>query len=106
MLPMKRKIRLPIPVEGALRKLGQDIKDGRKRRRITMDLMAERCNISRLTLAKIERGSSSVSMGSYASVLFVFGMVDRIRNLVDANHDLLGRMLEEEKLPKRVRLPK
>lgn len=38
-------------------------------------------------------------------MLFVLGMTDRLSDLVDAVHDLMGRQLEEEKLPQRVRLP-
>ena len=101
---MGHKTKLPIPVLKALRKLGQDISDARRRRRITMELMAERAGIVRTTLGKIEKGSATVSMGGYASVLFVLGMTDRLNDLVDANHDLTGRILEEEHLPKRVRL--
>ncbi len=41
----------------------------------------------------------------YASVLFVLGMTDRLSDLVDATHDLIGRRLEDEKLPQRVRVP-
>ena len=103
---MKKAVVLPIPVRSALRKLGQDIRDGRRRRRITMELVAERANISKITLSNIERGLPTVSMGGYASVLFALGMINRLKDLVDANHDLVGRMLEEENLPKRVRLPR
>lgn len=99
------KINLPIPARKALKKLGKDIGDARKRRRITMELMAERAAISRVTLTKIEKGEATVSMGAYASVLFTLGMVDHLQNLADASTDIVGRELEEENLPKRVRLP-
>jgi hypothetical protein len=33
-------------------------------------------------------------------------MIDRISTLADAREDTLGRQLEEEHLPKRVRLPR
>ena len=56
---MKRKFNLPLPVMQALHKLGQDISDARRRRRIPMALMAERAGISRITLAKIEKGDPS-----------------------------------------------
>lgn len=98
-------INLPIPVIRALRKLGQDINDARRRRRITMELMAERANLSRTTIGKIEKGNPTTSISSYASVLFVLGMEDRLSNLVDNVHDLIGRRLEDEKLPQRVRIP-
>ncbi|MAX25311.1 MAG: hypothetical protein CMJ19_12495 [Phycisphaeraceae bacterium] len=95
---------LPIPVQKALRKLGQDICDARRRRRIPMALMAERAGMARTTLSKIEKGDPGVSLGGYASVLFVLGLTERLHDLVDANHDLVGRQLEEESLPKRIRL--
>lgn len=96
---------LPIPARKALNKVGKDIGDARKRRRITMELMAERAGISRVTLGKIERGEPTVSMGAYATVLFTLGMIDHLQNLADASTDIVGRELEEENLPKRVRLP-
>ena len=68
--------------------------------------MAERAGLSRATISKIEKGDPTASMGAYGSVLFVLGLADRLNELADAAHDLTGRQLEEEKLPKRVRLPK
>ena len=103
---MKKQINLPIPTINALRKLGQDINDARRRRRINIQLMVERANLSKNTILKIEKGDSSVSMGGYASVLFVLGMTERLGDLVDSVHDLTGRQLEDENLPKRVHLPK
>lgn len=96
---------LPIPVISALRKLGQDINEARRRRRITTQLMAERAGLSRSTIGKIERGDPATSMGSYGAVLFVLGMAKRLSDLVDSMHDLLGRRLEDENLPKRIRIP-
>jgi transcriptional regulator with XRE-family HTH domain len=71
-----------------------------------MALMAERTSISRSTLTKVEKGDPSVAMGIYASVIFSLGMVANLANLLDADQDQLGRALEEEHLPKRVRLPR
>ena len=62
---------VPIPVMKALRKMGQDINDARRRRRITIELMAERAGLSRATIGKIEKGDPTTSMGGYASVLFL-----------------------------------
>jgi transcriptional regulator with XRE-family HTH domain len=96
---------VPIPVKRALRKLGGDIADARRRRRIPMALMAERASINRVTLAKIEKGEPGVSMGSYATVLFVLGLTGVLSDLADAIKDSVGLALEEERLPKRIRTP-
>lgn len=98
--------RMPIPVARALRKLGRDIGDARRRRRIPAAILAERASISRTTLVKVEKGDPGVSMGNYAKVLFVLGMVDRFAELADIRHDERGLALEEEQLPKRVRRSK
>jgi hypothetical protein len=47
-----------------------------------------------------------VSIGGYASVLFSLGMIERLRDIADASHDLTGQMLADERLPKRVRITK
>ena len=95
-----------IPVKNALRKIGQDISKARRRRRITMALLSERAGILPKTLGNIEKGEPATSIAAYASVLFSLGLIDRLRDIADANYDLVGRELEEELLPKRVRLPK
>jgi transcriptional regulator with XRE-family HTH domain len=97
---------IPIPVRRAVRKLGQDIRDARLRRRIPTQILAERASISRMTLYNVENGDVNVSMSSYATILFALGMIDRVGDLADASEDALGRRLEEERLPKRIRLPR
>jgi hypothetical protein len=93
----------PIPVVHALRKLGHDIRDARRRRRIPALIAAQRASISRMTLIKIERGELGVAIGSYATVLFVLGLTDRLAELADPRHDAVGLQLEEEHLPQRIR---
>jgi transcriptional regulator with XRE-family HTH domain len=97
---------LPIPARNALRKLGADIRDARLRRRLSTTLAAQRAFLNRKTLRKIENGDAGVSIGAYASLLFVLGMTDRIGDLADARFDRVGLTLEEERLPKRVRARK
>ena len=48
--------RTPAPVARALRKLGHDIRDARRRRRIPVAILAQRASISRMTLNKVEKG--------------------------------------------------
>jgi hypothetical protein len=97
---------LPLPVVRALRNLGADIHDARRRRRIPTALLAERALISRTTLGKVEKGDPGASVGAFATVLFVLGMIDRLGFLADPMQDKVGVALEDERLPKRVRLPK
>ena len=100
----RKSPRVPVPVLRALRKLGNDIRDARRRRRIPVAILAERASISRMTLNKIEKGDAGAYIGNYATVLFALGLVERLADLADATHDAVGRELEEEQLPQRIRL--
>jgi transcriptional regulator with XRE-family HTH domain len=94
---------LPLPVRRALQKLGADIRDARKRRRITMALMAERALTTRKTISRLEAGDAGVSLGITGTVLFVLGMTERLQDLLDATRDPYVFDLDEEHLPDRVR---
>src|SRR5579863_944487 len=94
---------LPIPVKNALRKLGRDLRDARRRRRIPVAIAAQRASISRTTLVKVEKGDPSVAFGIYATVLFVMGMTQRLADLADPRHDAVGLQLDEKQLPQRIR---
>jgi hypothetical protein len=79
------------------------MKDARRRRRIPIAIAAQRASISKPTLMRIERGDPKVAIASYATVLFVLGMADRLAELADARNDDVGLQLEEEQLPQRIR---
>jgi DNA-binding XRE family transcriptional regulator len=96
----------PIPVVHVLRKLGDDIRTARRRRRIPVELLAERADIARMTLYKIEKGDPGVAIGNYAAVLFSLGMLERLADAADPRFDLVGLELDKENLPKRIRLPR
>jgi hypothetical protein len=102
---MRRLPPPPLPVKRAVAKLGDDIRKARLRRRIPTTIMAQRAFITRATLLKVERGDPGVSMGIYATVLFILGLVSRVERLAEAQSDEVGLQLDEERLPKRIRLP-
>ena len=93
---------LPLPVQRALRELGSDIRDARRRRRIRTAVMADRLQVSGPTLTRLERGDASVSMGTYATALYVLGMIDRLAVLADLSNDPVGQRLANENLPERI----
>lgn len=94
---------LPLPVRRALRKLGQDIRDARIRRRIPLELLAQRALTTHPTMMKVERGDPSVSIGIYANALYALGFVERLAMVADRSHDEVGLDLEDERLPQRAR---
>ena len=102
---MKRKPvhLLPLPVERSLKKFGTDIRIARLKRKITVEMMAERIGIHRSTYSKIEKGDSMVGLGIYAAALFILGFGTPLGDLIDQKSDDTGLLLNLEELPKRVR---
>lgn len=88
----KRTILLPSNSK-ILKELGENIKLARKRRRLSLQQVAERADIARSTLGLIEKGSPGVSMSSYLQVLFVLGLEKDLLNV--AANDPLGRKLQD-----------
>ena len=80
------------------KKMGENIKVARKRRKLTTTQVAERADISRSTLYLIESGNSGVAMGAYFNVLRVLGLQDDFLKL--AADDELGRRLQDLELLK------
>lgn len=88
-----------------LEQMGEQIKLARLRRKLRSQLVAERAGISRQTLISIEKGSATVSMGSYAAVLHALNNLDRDLLLI-AKDDELGKKLQDLDLTTRKRAPK
>ena len=93
-----------VAVRHGLRKLGQDIRDARRRRGLPAGVVAERAFTSRPTLQRVERGDASVSIGIYAAVLHALGLLDGLSQLADPARDVVGVAMATERLPQRIRL--
>jgi transcriptional regulator with XRE-family HTH domain len=91
-------------VRRALAKLGGDIHDARRRRRLPMAIVAERAFTSRSTLQRVERGDPSVCMGIYAAVLHALGLLEGLSQVADPSTDEVGQAIADEALPLRVRI--
>lgn len=103
---MSKKTTMILPqTQEILLRMGEQIRLARLRRHLSAELVAERAGISRITLSNIEKGSSSVAIGSYAAVLHALNGMDRDLLLV-AKDDELGRKLQDLELPTRRRAPK
>ena len=95
---------LPIAVRRALVTLGADISAARRRRRLPLEVVAERALTTRQTVSRIEHGDPRVAMATWATVLFALGMLERLADLAEPAKDSLGQALELEQLPQRVHL--
>lgn len=100
----KTTLHPPAAVRRALVNLGADISAARRRRRLPLEVLAERALTTRQTISRIEQGDARVAMGTWATVLFVLGLAERLGDLAAPAHDQLGLTLDEERLPARVRM--
>ena len=87
--------------ERILKEMGEQIRLARLRRKISVEMVAERAGISRASVWSVEKGSPSVSMGIYAKVLAAIGMQEDL--LLICGNDLLGRELQDQMLDTRGR---
>ncbi len=92
------KVILYPQVHKKLEDLGHRIKLARLRRKLTIEMVAERAKISRFSVREVEKGSPSVAIGIYVNVLMAIGMVKELDNFLA--DDPLGRMLQDDELLK------
>jgi len=101
----KKSVILMPDTQKILDTMGEQIKLARLRRKLSVELVAERAGISRATLWSVEKGSSSVAMGIYAAVLHALNGMDEDLLLI-AKDDELGRKLQDMDLKVRRRAPR
>lgn len=91
---MRKQSILTPKLQSTLSIMGEQIKLARLRRNLSCALVAERADISRPTLLKVEKGASDVSIGTYARVLQALGGLDKDLLLI-AKDDEIGRTFLE-----------
>ena len=96
---------LPMRVRRSLAKLGKDIALARRKRSLTVLMMAERLGVAKSTYLKLEKGDPSVALGTYAMAFFVLGFGEVLGDILDARQDEQGLLLDQQRMPKRVRPP-
>ncbi len=78
---------MPSAVLAQLRELGENLSIARKRRREARKDWAQRIGVSEPTLARMEKGDPSVSMGVYATALWLMGRAQALAALAAPEHD-------------------
>lgn len=102
---MSKKTTVIMPrIQKTLSQMGEQIKLARLRRKLSAEVVSERAGISRATLWQIENGSSSVSIGGYASVLTALALQNDL--LLIAKDDVLGRTYQDLNLKVKKRAKK
>jgi len=93
----------PTRTRRAAEQLGEHLTAWRKLQGLTAEQVAERADISRLTLRRLESGEVSVGLDVLLNVARVLGALDRLVDALDPYETDLGRARANKALPKRVR---
>ena len=88
-----RKARVFPKQQKILTQLGENIRLAIHRRKLSINIVAERTGINPKTVQAIAKGSPSVSMGHYVVVLSAIGLLEDMANV--AKDDELGRKLQD-----------
>jgi len=94
---------IPLPMERAIQKFGNDFSLTHRRRHISQVSLAERMGASLSTVRRMEKGDVKVPIHFFARALHVFGKIRALEHLLDTPNDEIGLTLMDEHLPKRVR---
>ena len=94
---------VPLPVDRAITKLGNDLALARRRRHISQESLAARIGASLSTVKRMEKGDIRIPLHFIARALHVFGELERLTTLIDTAKDDIGLTLADEQLPRRVR---
>lgn len=94
---------LPVSVRRAAERLGEQLVAWRKLQGLTAEQVAERADVSRTTLRRLEHGDPGVGMDVFLKVVRALGQLDRVVEALDPYETDLGRARADWNLPQRVR---
>ncbi|HEY4251229.1 MAG TPA: helix-turn-helix domain-containing protein [Roseomonas sp.] len=93
---------MPVEVEDALRELGSNLRLARLRRRIPLEEMAIRMQVSVPTLRKLEKGQATVSLGVFALAMWFLDASPPLARIAAPEADAQGLQADLRHLPQRV----
>lgn len=95
--------RTPIPVARSMRRIAANLDLARRQQRITVELLAERANVSVPTVRKmLNEGAGSFE--TFLRVARVLGLLQGVEDATDPLNTPIGRARSELDMPKRVRM--
>jgi len=93
----------PPAVRCSLRQVADDLATWRKLRGLTQAQLADRANVHRDTISRLERGDGGVSLENLVRVLRGLGVIEGVMRALDPYESDIGRLRADEHLPQRVR---
>jgi transcriptional regulator with XRE-family HTH domain len=95
--------RAPLAVRRAQRNLAESCASWRKLRSLTQAQLAERADVSRGVVGRLEAADGGVSVENLLRVLRALGIQDLLTAALDPLASDIGRLRADQDLPRRVR---
>ena len=93
---------VPLPVRRALSEIGDDLGTWRRLRGLTVVEVAERADVARSTVLRLEAGEGA-RLEALLRVARALGVLDELTAALDPYRTDVGRLRANEHLPQRVR---
>jgi len=93
---------VPLPVRRALSEIGADLGTWRRLRGLTVVEVAERADVARSTVLRLEAGDGA-RLEALLRVARALGVLDELAAALDPYRSDVGRLRADERLPQRVR---
>lgn len=81
---------VPYPVEQALKKVGNNLRIARLRRKLTIEEVAEKIGTGSRAIRAAENGKPSTGVVVYAALLWLYGLLSPFEQLADPHSDETG----------------
>jgi transcriptional regulator with XRE-family HTH domain len=94
---------MPRTARRALNEVGDHVATWRKLRGLTQSELADRANVGRGTITRLEKGEGGVSLDSVVRILRSLGLLESFLRGLDPYESDVGRLRSDQQLPKRVR---
>lgn len=92
----------PIPVARTMRNTAANLDLARRQQRISLELLAERANLSVPTVQKMLK-TGQCTFENFLRVARILGMLETVEKATDPLLTPMGRIRAEDDVPKRVR---
>jgi len=93
----------PYPVEKALKRVGNNLRLARVRRKLTMEDVAGKIGTGTRAVRDAENGKASTGVGIYAALLWVYDLLPPFEELADPLKDEEGIALASRRENRRAR---
>lgn len=94
--------RTPIPVSRAMRTIAANLDLASRQQRITLELLAERANLSVPTVRRLLNEGAG-TFENFLRVARILGLLQGVEDATDPLNTPIGRARAEQDVPKRVR---